>query len=241
MNINADTRRRQGIANNLSEDGAYGQGLRQRARRTNKNGAGSERPPGMRQVEICLHHGGVACAVGVCNDALHGADVGRVGAIRVDQKAVGVHGHCGVAALEEATGALVYIPQDDDSLAGTDSGKGGVWGFPPVPEFTAAPMPMGNTIFGDMVCQVLKTPGHTPGGVSLYFPDEHAVFSGDALFYRSIGRTDFPGGDHDTLLRSLKDVLFKLPADTLVYPGHGPTTNIGDEIANNPFCGEFRP
>ena len=147
----------------------------------------------------------------------------------------------GVAALEEATGALVYIPQDDDSLAGTDSGKGGVWGFPPVPEFTAVPMPMGNTIFGDMVCQVLKTPGHTPGGVSLYFPDEHAVFSGDALFYRSIGRTDFPGGDHDTLLRSLKDVLFKLPADTLVYPGHGPTTNIGDEIANNPFCGEFRP
>lgn len=147
----------------------------------------------------------------------------------------------GVAALEEATGAIIYIPQDDDSLAGTESGKGGVWGFPPVPEFTASPMPMGRTVFGDMVCDVLKTPGHTPGGVSLYFPDEHAVFSGDALFYRSIGRTDFPGGDHDTLLHSVKDVLFKLPADTTVYPGHGPTSNIGDEIANNPFCGEFRP
>lgn len=147
----------------------------------------------------------------------------------------------GVAALEEATGAPIYIPQDDDSLAGTESGKGGVWGFPPVPEFTANPMPLGKTTFGDMVCEVLKTPGHTPGGVSLYFPDEHVVFTGDALFYRSIGRTDFPGGDHETLLLSVKDVLFKLPAETTVYPGHGPTSNIGDEIANNPFCGEFRP
>lgn len=147
----------------------------------------------------------------------------------------------GVAALAEATGAPVYIPQGDDSLAETESGKGGVWGFPAVPDFASSPIPLGKTTLGGMNCDVLETPGHTPGGVSLYFPEENTVFTGDALFYRSIGRTDFPGGDHDTLLRSVKDVLFKLPSETLVYPGHGPTSNIGDEAANNPFCGEFKP
>ena len=126
----------------------------------------------------------------------------------------------GVAELAGATKAVVYAPTGDDSLAETESGKGG--------------------IFGGMECRVLETPGHTPGGVSLYFPAEKLVFTGDALFYRSMGRTDFPGGDQATLLRSIKDVLFTLPEDTTVYPGHGPATSIGDERKNNPFCGEFR-
>ena len=86
---------------------------------------------------------------------------------------------------------------------------------------------------------VLDTPGHTPGGVSYYFPDEKAVFTGDALFYRSLGRTDFPGGDHDTLLHSIRKVLFALPEETAVLPGHGPATSIGNERRNNPFCGDF--
>ena len=98
---------------------------------------------------------------------------------------------------------------------------------------------MGNTSFGGMACEVLATPGHTPGGVSLFFPAENLVFTGDALFYRSIGRTDFPGGDHEGLLRSVSQVLFALPEDTVVYPGHGPSTTIGDEKKSNPFCGEF--
>ena len=102
------------------------------------------------------------------------------------------------------------------------------------------PMPTGETSFGGMTCRVLQTPGHTPGGVSLYFPAENLVFTGDALFYRSMGRTDFPGGDHATLLRSIRETLFKLPPETVVYPGHGPATTIGDELKNNPFCGEFR-
>lgn len=101
-------------------------------------------------------------------------------------------------------------------------------------------MPAGETSFGGMACRVLETPGHTPGGVSLYFPAEKLVFTGDALFYRSMGRTDFPGGDHAVLLRSINDVLFTLPDSTVVYPGHGPATTIGDERKNNPFCGEFR-
>ena len=139
-----------------------------------------------------------------------------------------------------ATKAVVYAPTGDDSLAETESGKGGIWGFPPVPPFDSLPMPTGSASFGGMECRVLETPGHTPGGVSLYFPAEKLVFTGDALFYRSMGRTDFPGGDQATLLRSIKDVLFTLPEDTTVYPGHGPATSIGDERKNNPFCGEFR-
>ena len=146
----------------------------------------------------------------------------------------------GVAELAGATKAVVYAPTGDDSLAETESGKGGIWGFPPVPPFDRLPMPTGSASFGGMECRVLETPGHTPGGVSLYFPAEKLVFTGDALFYRSMGRTDFPGGDQATLLRSIKDVLFTLPEDTTVYPGHGPATSIGDERKNNPFCGEFR-
>ena len=145
-----------------------------------------------------------------------------------------------MAELAGVTKAVVYAPTGDDSLAETESGKGGIWGFPPVPPFDSLPMPTGSASFGGMECRVLETPGHTPGGVSLYFPAEKLVFTGDALFYRSMGRTDFPGGDQATLLRSIKDVLFTLPEDTTVYPGHGPATSIGDERKNNPFCGEFR-
>lgn len=146
----------------------------------------------------------------------------------------------GVAALHDATGAAVHISADDDCLAGTESAQGGMWGFPTVTEFAAQHIAMGKTSIGGMECEVFATPGHTPGGISLYFPTEKLVFTGDALFYRSIGRTDFPGGDHEALLRSVTQVLFKLPDATLVYPGHGPSTVIGDEKRSNPFCGEFQ-
>ena len=145
----------------------------------------------------------------------------------------------GVASLAEATGAPVYSPAGDEVIATTESGMGGIWGMPPVTPFASKPMPVGETQFGGMECIVLDTPGHTPGGVSLYFPAEKAVFTGDALFYRSMGRTDFPGGSQDQLLHSIRDVLFRLPDDVTVYPGHGPATTIGDERRQNPFCGEF--
>ena len=87
--------------------------------------------------------------------------------------------------------------------------------------------------------RVLETPGHTPGSVSLYFPEEKTVFTGDALFYRSVGRTDFPGGDQQTLLQSIRSVLFSLPEETVVCPGHGPETSIGGERSGNPYCGDF--
>jgi len=83
--------------------------------------------------------------------------------------------------------------------------------------------------------QVLHTPGHTPGGICLYSKDEGIVFTDDTLFAESIGRTDFPGGSLEQLLKSVSEKLFTLPDDTIVYPGHGPSTTIAREKAHNPF------
>jgi hydroxyacylglutathione hydrolase len=82
---------------------------------------------------------------------------------------------------------------------------------------------------------VLHTPGHTPGGISLYSKAHDLVFTGDALFAESIGRTDFPSGDTDQLLQSIKQKLLTLPEDTDVYTGHGPKTTIKHEKTQNPF------
>ena len=87
--------------------------------------------------------------------------------------------------------------------------------------------------FGRLSLTVMETPGHTPGGVSLV--EDNAVFCGDTLFTGSIGRTDLAGGSYATLIRSIHDRLAALPPRTVVYPGHGPATTIGEEIASNPF------
>ena len=83
--------------------------------------------------------------------------------------------------------------------------------------------------------RVLFTPGHTPGGCCYYFPDEDALFSGDTLFQRSVGRTDFPKGSLADLVRSIKEKLLVLPDRTVVYPGHMEPTTIGDERFLNPY------
>lgn len=143
----------------------------------------------------------------------------------------------GVSELAQKTGAEIYVPSGDAPLANTESAHGGMWGMPIVPPFNAQPLPTGKTDLAGMECEILDTPGHTPGGVSLYFPKMKAVFTGDALFCRSLGRTDFPYGSHQTLIKSIQQVLFNLPDDTTVYPGHGPSTTIGEEKMENPFCG----
>ena len=89
---------------------------------------------------------------------------------------------------------------------------------------------------GDETVQVLHTPGHSPGSISI--SGRGYVFTGDALFNQSIGRTDLPGGDLKTLIHSIRDRLFKLKDETIVYPGHGPETTIGDEKLANPFVGK---
>ena len=83
--------------------------------------------------------------------------------------------------------------------------------------------------------QAVLVPGHSPGSLAFYSKTQHFVISGDALFLESIGRTDLPGGDHAQLLHSIKEKLFNLPPETVVYPGHGAKTSIAHERAHNPY------
>jgi hydroxyacylglutathione hydrolase len=88
---------------------------------------------------------------------------------------------------------------------------------------------------GDDELQVLFTPGHSPGHISFYCPAQHFVLSGDVLFRQSIGRTDLPGGNFETLIKSIREKLFVLPDETVVYSGHGEETTVGAEKRDNPF------
>lgn len=90
--------------------------------------------------------------------------------------------------------------------------------------------------FGNQQLGVLYVPGHSPGHIAFYHEKEKTVMAGDVLFYNSIGRTDLPGGDFNTLINSIHHQLFTLPDDVKVYPGHGPATTIGFEKRSNPFC-----
>lgn len=89
--------------------------------------------------------------------------------------------------------------------------------------------------FANIDLKVIHTPGHTPGGISLYNSVDQVVFSGDALFAGSIGRTDFPGGNQTKLIQSIKEKLLPLPGQTKVYPGHGTSTMITLEKTGNPY------
>ena len=93
----------------------------------------------------------------------------------------------------------------------------------------------GKILFEEAELQIIFTPGHSPGHLSFYHKEAGFVISGDALFNRSIGRTDLPGGDFDTLVNSIRKNLFVLPTETIVYSGHGPVTTIGEEKRENPF------
>ncbi len=142
----------------------------------------------------------------------------------------------GVAALVEATGAVLALHPGDVPLLRR---RGGAldWGF----DLERSPEPgmllqEGQVLDLEAVrLQVLCVPGHTPGHVAFYSAQAHSAFTGDALFQGSIGRTDLPGGDYDQLIRSIRESLLTLPDDTVVYPGHGPSTTIGAEKQFNPF------
>jgi len=153
------------------------------------------------------------------------------------------HLHCdhiyGVAALQKATDAEVRAGSGDAYLMDTDLGRGGFMGLPMVQPFEYAPIEAGDfTLLGQPLA-AYATPGHTLGSLSYHFPKSGVVFSGDVLFYRNIGRSDFPGGDHRTLIESVRTKLFTLPPDTVVYSGHGPETSVEDEKLHNPYFSEF--
>lgn len=141
----------------------------------------------------------------------------------------------GIAAVCTATGAPVWLHPGDRPLYDHAPSQAMAFGLrldplpPPDREFAAGePARVGGLSF-----DVLHTPGHSPGSVSL--AGHGVVFVGDVLFAGSIGRTDLPGGDAGTLLASIRDTLYALPDDTVVYAGHGPATTIGAEKAHNPF------
>lgn len=151
------------------------------------------------------------------------------------------HGHIdhigGAAALKQATGAPIWLhPRDRPQLALLEW-QAHFLGVPP-PAATSADAELtaaARLRLGTAAIEVLETPGHTEGSVSLYVPHEGKLFAGDTLFAGSIGRTDLPGGDGRAILDSIRGTLLQLPDATLVIPGHGPETTIGRERASNPF------
>jgi glyoxylase-like metal-dependent hydrolase (beta-lactamase superfamily II) len=145
----------------------------------------------------------------------------------------------GVAELAGSTGAVTRGSEKDRYLLETELGRGGIWGMPRIEPYAFTDLGPGDLPLLGTTCTVLATPGHTPGGLSFSFPELKAVFAGDTLFRRSVGRADFPGGDLPVLLDSIRKQLFLLPEETTVYPGHGLETGIGEEKRNNPFAGDF--
>ena len=115
------------------------------------------------------------------------------------------------------------------------------FGFPPAQPFTPDRwLNNGDTVtVGEQVLQVLYTPGHTPGHVVFFHAPSQLAIVGDVLFAGSIGRTDFPRGDHQTLIRSIREKLFPLGDDITFIPGHGPTSTFGEERDSNPFVGAY--
>jgi hydroxyacylglutathione hydrolase len=159
----------------------------------------------------------------------------------------------GLAQAKRRLGAPIHLHKDDLFLYDDAVSLGAMFGLrieapPPVDQFYAGEGPI---LFGDYEVTVHHTPGHCPGGVCLAVAPSPAfakasagrpapdLFVGDTLFAGSIGRTDLPGGDYETLMQSITGVLFAFGDDASVYPGHGPETTIGQERRTNPFVLEW--
>lgn len=145
----------------------------------------------------------------------------------------------GVAALHQATGAPVSAGAKDAYLLDNELGQGGFMGLPKVERFAFETLEPGEIELLGQPCRVMLTSGHTPGSLSYYFPQAKVVFVGDLVFYRSIGRTDFPGGSFEDLIRSARESILSLPPETVIYSGHGPETGVGLERLHNPYFTEF--
>jgi glyoxylase-like metal-dependent hydrolase (beta-lactamase superfamily II) len=150
----------------------------------------------------------------------------------------------GVAAAKRALGVPIWLHRDDLVLYERVEQQGMMFGIPvepqpPIDQFYRPGEVIG---FGRCEARVHHTPGHSPGGVCLQIGDAGGagtdLFVGDTLFAGSIGRTDLPGGNHATLIRSIRTVLFAFGDDARVHPGHGPSTSIGQERLTNPFLAE---
>jgi len=149
------------------------------------------------------------------------------------------HGHFdhvgAVRTLRERTGARIHVHADEVDRMRTAGRQGGMFGLsvqnPPAPDVLVRE---GDVVgLGDQEFRVLHTPGHTPGHVT--FLTGEMAFVGDLIFAGSIGRTDLPGGSYDDLIRAVREKIFTLPDRTVLFPGHGPATTVGEEKRSNPF------
>ncbi|HKR86210.1 MAG TPA: MBL fold metallo-hydrolase [Terriglobales bacterium] len=143
----------------------------------------------------------------------------------------------GAMKLRQATGAPIVMNQNDYALVKMLDVQAAWLGMAPPGEVKIdRSLADGDKIdAGPLVANVIHTPGHTEGSVCLFFPAQQKLIAGDTLFAGSIGRTDLPGGSFDKIIRSLKEKVLALPDETVVVPGHGPLTTIGEERESNPF------
>jgi hydroxyacylglutathione hydrolase len=162
-------------------------------------------------------------------------------------RVVATHGHVdhvfGAESLCRRTGAPFQIHRADEPFVRALPGQAAGLGFgearsPEVSAFLAD----GDTIrVGNHEARVIHTPGHSPGGISLHFPADQLLFTGDTLFAGSVGRTDLPGGNAPELLRSIRERLFPLGDEVRFLPGHGPGGTLGEERRRNPYAGDDAP
>ncbi len=151
------------------------------------------------------------------------------------------HGHVdhilGVQFLSEKYSLPLRVNSGDKKMVETADGYGSIYGFNVnVPKNIETNLEDGMLIeFGENTLKLLHVPGHSPGSIAFYADAEKFIIVGDVLFHGSIGRTDLPGGDYDTLMKSIFEKLLVLNDDTTVYTGHGPETSIGMEKMSNPF------
>lgn len=155
------------------------------------------------------------------------------------RRIINTHAHFdhvgGVRELKELAGIPFALHEADLPILENYSRQLLYFGLPPKdpPEVDEYLQPGDEIEVGNIRLQVLFTPGHTPGHVTFY--TSGVAFDGDVLFRGGIGRFDLPGGDYEQLMKSIREVLFALEDDTVVYPGHGPATTIGEEKRYNPF------
>lgn len=196
------------------------------------------------------------CTLLVCEETKRaavvdpGGDIERILAAVAEagatlEKILVTHGHIdhagGVAALAERLSLPIEGPQREDQfwIDGMPQ-QSKMFGFPDVRAFTPDRwLEHGDVVsFGAVSLEVLHCPGHTPGHVVFFHRPSPLALVGDVLFAGSIGRTDFPRGDFDTLIASIRERLWPLGDDVAFIPGHGPMSTFGEERRSNPFCGD---
>lgn len=193
------------------------------------------------------------CSLIWCEDTMKGCLVDAGGDIDMLRQAVkqeGIilekllctHGHLdhvgAVAEMAKETGLPIEGPhKDDDFWIDQLEDQAKQFGFPPSETFTPDRwLEDGDTVtFGNVTLDVLHCPGHTPGHVAFFEQKSRVAIVGDVLFQGSIGRTDFPRGNHEDLINAIKTKLFPLGNDVVFIPGHGPISTLGDEKRSNPF------